>query len=161
MGLDMYLTKKTYVKNWKHNEKDGVPEWDVSVKWYGKDVEMKNVMYIEQEVLYWRKANAIHGWFVDNVQGGHDNCDHYYVPIEKIEEILAICNQILSNVELKEGKIVDPSICEELLPTKSGFFFGSQHFDKWYYETIKKTRDTLTEELKGDIICEYYYQSSW
>ena len=27
-----------------------------------------------EEVGYWRKANAIHGWFVRNVQNGKDDC---------------------------------------------------------------------------------------
>ena len=31
------------------------------------------------EVAYWRKANAIHGWFVYNIQDGVDDQNEYYV----------------------------------------------------------------------------------
>ena len=29
--------------------------------------------------IYWRKANAIHGWFVKNAQQGIDDCRTYSV----------------------------------------------------------------------------------
>ena len=30
-------------------------------------------------IITWRKANAIHKFFVDEVQGGNDNCERHYV----------------------------------------------------------------------------------
>ena len=39
------------------------------------------------KVAYWRKANAIHGWFVDNIQDGVDDQNEYYVSKEKLEEL--------------------------------------------------------------------------
>ena len=69
MGLDMYLTRKTYVKNWEHKN----DKWSVSVKKNGKKfngVDESKIKYIEEEVGYWRKANHIHRWFVEKNQGG-------------------------------------------------------------------------------------------
>lgn len=37
---------------------------------------------IAEDVGYWRKANAIHAWFVKNVQGGVDNCQSHEVSKE-------------------------------------------------------------------------------
>jgi len=73
MGLDMYLSKKTYVKYWEHN---GDNNYEVTVTKAGKptNIDPKKVSYIVEEVGYWRKANQIHNWFVENVQNGIDEC---------------------------------------------------------------------------------------
>ena len=67
MGLDMTLSKKTYVQNWDfHKEKE---KHTISIKKGGKvrkDIKSKRISYIVEEVMYWRKANAIHSWFVEN-----------------------------------------------------------------------------------------------
>ena len=64
MGLDMYLSKKTYVKRWDHNRPE--EQHEVTVRLGGvarKDIDPKKISYIEEEVGYWRKANQIHKWF--------------------------------------------------------------------------------------------------
>ena len=67
MGLDMYLSKKTYVKQWDfQNEEE---KTKVSVTKNGepiKEIKSERVSYIQEELMYWRKANQIHGWFVIN-----------------------------------------------------------------------------------------------
>lgn len=167
MGLDMYLIRK---KKSKRNKQ----VYD-NLEW-------------ESEIAYWRKANQIHKWFVDNVQDGVDDCRDYLVKKEDIEELVAICNKILKETNLidakvlvrdyyhyengerehikeyGQGKVVDkPEMCEELLPTQSGFFFGGTEYDEWYIDDIKYTRDRLQAILdlldfdKWDI----YYGSSW
>ena len=185
MGLDMYLTKKTYVKNWKHNEKNGVPEWSVTVKKYGKKydgLDTSKISCVEQEVITWRKANAIHKWFVDNVQNGDDDCGVYHVETDALKELMGICDEILSKVNLisgivnngyvvtngvkkaieTEGSVIDdPKLCEQLLPSSRGFFFGGTDYDQWYYQTVKNTRDVLKKELEKDGYEDYYYSSSW
>ena len=71
MGLDMYLTKKSYIKNWdfmKPNEKH-----KVTIKKNNKivkEIKPERISEVIEDVGYWRKANAIHKWFVDNVQDG-------------------------------------------------------------------------------------------
>ena len=32
------------------------------------------------QVGYWRKVNAIHNWFIENLTDGEDNCQPIYVP---------------------------------------------------------------------------------
>jgi hypothetical protein len=186
MGLDMYLVKKTYVKNWKHNEKNGTPEWEVSVKNYGKEypsIKPERIMYVEEEVMYWRKANQIHKWFVENVQEGNDDCGTYFVEREKLRELLDACKTILDNVKLVEGEVVNgyssvnggevkanieqgkvcdnPELCEEILPASSGFFFGGTDYDQWYYQDIENTYNELSKILKEEGGGDFYYSSSW
>ena len=140
---------------------------------------------IHEQVGYWRKANAIHNWFVDNVQDGIDDCCyHNEVTKEILEELLDTCTQvyknctmILGNVKngqtykdgewvdcIEPGKIViDPSVAKELLPTTCGFFFGSTEYDEWYVQDIADTIDIITQVLETtDFETQMiYYVSSW
>ena len=104
------------------------------------------------EIIYWRKANAIHRWFVENVQEGVDECDEYEVTVEQLTKLRDLCNQVIENQEL----------AEELLPTQSGFFFGSTDYDEWYLENALKTRSCLDELLSQCLGDEtFIYWSSW
>jgi hypothetical protein len=59
MGLDMYLNRKTYIGLGvkAHVQLFKVEKDDVLVPMPFNDSKVK---YIEEEVGYWRKANAIH-----------------------------------------------------------------------------------------------------
>jgi hypothetical protein len=165
MGLDMYLSAKKHLSkiNYKvlqeNNELDyNSPEavyqefndlmqltqlTDVATDMYGASVEVT--------CAYWRKANQIHSWFVREVQGGEDNCGEYYVPSDKLIELLAICKHSLENK--------DPAL---LLP-QGGFFFGSTDIDEWYWNDIKSTISQLERILalpEFDNL-SFYYNSSW
>ena len=150
MGLDMYLSKKTYVRQWDHQSPE--EKYEVKVTKGGKPVDgikPNRVKYIEEEVGYWRKANQIHRWFVTNVQDGIDNCGDYYVSRETLEELLDVCKKVEA----------DHSLAESLLPSTSGFFFGGTDYDEWYYNDITNTITIIEEALvDGD---DFYYSSSW
>jgi len=148
MGLDMYLYRKTYVKNWDHNP----TKWEVTVTKDNKltHIDPKKITYIIEEAGYWRKANSIHKWFVNNVQKGNDDCGEYYVSKDKLQELLSLCNTVLDN----------PEHSSSVLPTTSGFFFGSTEYDHYYLEDIKYTAEML-EECINDDEAGYYYSSSW
>jgi hypothetical protein len=156
MGLDMYLSKKTYVKQWEHK---GDENFQVEVTKKGEPVshiKPERISHIEEEVGYWRKSNQIHNWFVHNVQNDTDDCGTYFVSEEQLEELLELCKKVLDNNEL----------AGELLPSTSGFFFGSTEYDEWYFSdlthTVEIIESLLSERnedgyLNGDI----YYHSSW
>ncbi len=114
MGLDMYLSKKTYVKNWSFHKPE--EKHTISVKKGGKsrkDIKPKRVSHIVEEVMYWRKVNAIHSWFVENCQNGIDECQESYVSREQLEELASICEEVVKTKDVS------------LLQTQGGFFFGS------------------------------------
>jgi hypothetical protein len=149
MGLDMYLDKRTYVKYWEHNGDDNY-EVKVTKKDEPTNIDPKKVKYIIEEAGYWRKANQIHRWFVQNVQSGEDDCGDYYVERNQLQELLDLCKIVQA----------DHSKAEELLPSTSGFFFGGTDYDEWYYNDIDTTISILEEALE-DTNGEYYYTSSW
>ena len=150
MGLDMYLEKRTYVKQWDHQSAEEKHEVVVTKGGQPTNIDPKKVKYIIEEAGYWRKANQIHRWFVDNVQNGVDNCGDYYVGSEKLAELLELCKRVKA----------DHSLAEELLPSASGFFFGGTEYDEWYFNDIDNTI-TILEECLEDERGNYYYSSSW
>jgi hypothetical protein len=150
MGLDMYLNKHTYVKHWEHN---GDNNYEVTVTKAGNptNIDPKKVKYIIEEAGYWRKANQIHRWFVDNVQNGVDNCGDYYVSTDDLEKLLEVCIAVNLNHEQ----------ADTLLPSASGFFFGNTEYDEWYFKDIDNTIEILKEALADESDSSYYYSSSW
>jgi len=150
MGLDMYLEKRTYVKQWDHQSAEEKHEVAVTKGGQPTNIDPKKIKYIIEEAVYWRKANQIHHWFVENVQNGVDNCGEYYVGSEKLTELLELCKKVEA----------DHSLADELLPSASGFFFGGTDYDEWYYNDITNTIAILEEALE-DEHGDFYYSSSW
>lgn len=159
MGLDMYLERcDRKVWGYKNLDVDEVksenPDLYNELKPYivqrGKHFHWQSLF---EEVGYWRKANAIHRWFVENIQDGVDDCGKYEVEKEKLEELLAYCKEVLE----------DHSKAEELLPTQCGFFFGSTEYDEWYFEDVKDTIKILEKVLEETDFDRQMitYQSSW
>ena len=157
MGLDMYLNLNLSVSSYSKNEQN-IYECFKNIL---QDVDErlgKEGVNVSTEVGYWRKANHIHKWFVDNVQSGKDDCGSYYVPVEKLMELKELCEKVLEN----------PDDGEDYLPTASGFFFGGTSYDEYYLEGIKRTIDIIDEAIdivtkmkeKG-MYASIEYESSW
>lgn len=180
MGLDMYLTRKIFVGGkYGHRQAEGELEFSVNGREY--DLPIKQVSEIVMDAGYWRKANAIHAWFVEHVQDGEDDCREYYVSREMLQELRNVCQQVLDSCEMvdgqlhtstswkngekienyEDGKVVkDSTLAEQLLPTTSGFFFGGTDYDEWYVRDLEHTIKICDEALateEGD----FNYQSSW
>lgn len=128
MGLDMFLY--SYEDTEKKDDK-------------------KRVHWIE-----WRKANAIHWWFVSQIQGGVDEGDEYPVPREKLVELLELCVAAHGSDWVESSK---------LMPTMPGPFFGSTAYDDHYYwelgNTISKL-EWLLSSPKSERV-HFYYHAWW
>lgn len=148
MGLDMYLTAKRYLSEYDADEK---AMRENIAKIIG--AAPGPVKYVEVEAMYWRKANHIHRWFVEHCQEGKDECQTTYVSREKLRELRDLCRAVLK----------DPPSAGTVLPTQSGFFFGSTDYDEYYFEDTQRTADTLDKLLspEWEKDWEFYYHSSW
>ena len=132
------------------------------------DTEHKYGWYsIMKQVGYWRKANEIHNWFVENVQDGDDDCDYHNECTRGIlEDLLHTCKTVLDScaTTYRDGKVViDSSVAEELLPRCRGFFFGGDGYDEYYVsdivDTIKILEEVLaTTDFETQMV---FYVSSW
>ena len=189
MGLDMYLTAKKYIgsNRWsEEGKKRGVLEIK-AVDFNGNEMVIKhpeNIKGLSFDVGYWRKANQIHNWFVNNVQDGVDDCKEYYVSDEKLKELLDIVNKILEESKLVDGKVTNgkrlnadgeweniledgknienSSLAEKLLPCSEGFFFGGTEYDEYYIQDLEDTKKILETALSDEYKdMDFYYESSW
>jgi hypothetical protein len=105
-----------------------------------------------EEVAYWRKANAIHGWFMQFTD--RDNCTPVSITKENLVDLRDTCAEVL--------RIHTAEAAEELLPPTPGFFFGSNEIDEWYWDGIKHTIATLNEIIDNSTEDqEFEYQASW
>ena len=116
-------------------------------------------------IITWRKANAIHKFFVDEVQEGNDNCERHWVSRETLQELL---DRITTILDIKTP-VAREMKAEERLPTDiEGCFFGSKEYDDWYYKDLEDTKKTLEKVFdyeenaeSGKCFDSFYYQSSW
>ena len=138
------------------------------------------------EIAYWRKANAIHAWFERNCANGElENCQDYNVSKDDLIKLMKDCQTVLKSSKLVEKEVPvrqydfdkedyveikkimkvldDPSIAEELLPTQSGFFFGSIIYGEDYVEDLENTVKQITEILENTDFDEWdiVYHAWW
>jgi hypothetical protein len=181
MGLDMYLSKKTYVKQWSHRKPED--QFEVSVKrgdFTYTNIKPERVSYVIEELMYWRKANQIHGWFCNNTSEITADV-RYYVTKTDLEVLLETCKKVVEVLETspkitkqvvggwKDGEqymvgveVYDNDVLQDILPPTQGFFFGSDTIDEWYKKDIEDTIKFLEEELPNcEDDAEFEYYASW
>lgn len=182
MGLDMYLSKRTYVKQWEHTPAE--EQFEVTVKRGGQPyegIQSNRISYVTESIMYWRKANQIHGFFVNNCQEIEQDVK-YDVTTADLMTLRDLCVQVLEVLNKSEKKVVqvrsgwsggeevysdvETYDCEDeisdLLPPSQGFFFGSYEIDDYYKQDVQETLDFLEKELPN---CgeydEFEYYASW
>jgi hypothetical protein len=159
MGLDMYLEARRFISGYSHSGMEENEMFRQIVDAVGMtDVQDERFATVSVNVAYWRKANAIHEWFVRNVQDGEDDCKTYFVSREKLVELEELCRRVVESGE--------PEVAAKLLPTASGFFFGGTDYDEYYFEqvdwTAKRLAELLTKLPDGGLHgVDFYYNSSW
>jgi hypothetical protein len=196
MGLDMYLrarnkkTEKLIPK--KYLEYRELKDEEQFIEEQGKDkvfdLIMRNCLFPVQctyskyvylsthlELGYWRKANAIHKWFVDNVQDGVDDCDEYVVSKAQLSQLRDLCKEVIESLEnspthMVQGRdgvysieeFINISTAKKLLPTTDGFFFGDSHYTKYYLEDLRETVRICDKVMyQVDDNWDITYHSSW
>ena len=152
MGLDMYLYAGKYVGNWDHDKPEEKMEYKNVLQAIGsKEFTCAGSPHLNVKicVAYWRKANQIHSWFVQNIQNKVDNCASYYVRPERLQELIDLCKKVL---ETKDSSLLEPA---------GGFFFGSTDIDDYYWEDLENTIKQLEKVLSEFKGFEFYYHASW
>lgn len=161
MGLDMYLHAEFYTSDYSFvgDEQKGAFSKVIAAVGAEKLVDPDSPSAtVKVTIAYWRKANAVHGWFVRNVQGGHDDCGTYYVERDQLVELRDVAQRALDTYEAG-----DLETAGNILTPVGGFFFGSTDVDEWWAEDMKRTVDRLTQILSVPELdkVDLYYHSSW
>lgn len=146
MGLDMYLNAKRYL--WHDETELKAQLAAVMPNSPGEPQELT------VRVLYWRKANAIHAWFVTHVQDGKDDCHEVSVSLKDLTVLRDTCREVLA----------DHKKAPTLLPTQEGFFFGGTEYDKYYFDDLMETDAGLTkiiDRAEDYTKWDFTYHSYW
>lgn len=161
MGLDMYMWKKKNLNIYdfsKEYPNCHAKKLKVKVDVEYGDGEIKTKEYevddphhsgeILLPVAYWRKANCIHRWILENTVGmEEDKCQRIELDGSQIEDLVKDCEEVLK----------DHTKAKDLLPVMEGFFFGSYEYDEWYFQDLENTVKML-KDVDAD---EFVYQASW
>ena len=79
--------------------------------------------------------------------------DEYFVVFQRVDKV-----------------VLNTDVCEEMLPTEDGFFFGCTEYDEWYVKDIERTIEELKRIIKehealvksGVDECDiWYYYRAW
>ena len=144
----MYLSAKRYL--WNISDDDRALAEKIGAEVGGES--LGQTKEVAREAFYWRKAWAIHHWFVMNAQRGEDDCKEYWVERYKLKELLDTLKRVDKN----------PSLAEDILPLQAEFFFGDTDYQEWYYQDIKATIPVFKNLLDQDLDqWDFYYSSSW
>ena len=149
MGLDMYLKAKRYVSEYDKQDK----ALSTELLRHFPELSEESIQNIDIRVGYWRKANAIHRWFVEHVQEGKDDCGDYWCSVDHLKDLRAVCQRVLDFRHLAVDQ----------LPTTEGFFFGSTDYDDYYFKDVEYTLKVVDRaiELAETGKWEIEYHSSW
>lgn len=101
-------------------------------------------------VVQWRKENHLQNWFIHNT----DYDENTQMPsspfgIDKIKELLA---------DLKK---VNKDNASSVMPTLSGFFYGSTNYDSWYFDSIKEQIAQLEVLIANHEEGDTYQYETW
>ena len=187
MGLDMYVNirhKNTQSKldayeaweqKYSYEEFQRLTE-EQREEWRNSEPEYDDNMY-GKELMYWRKANQIHNWFVQNCQNGVDDCGRYVITVNDLIKLKELCEKILTMTNVKQELrptypngwssesvhvmqdvrlLTEEGIkfASEHLPSRSGFFFGSTDYDDWYVRELDNTVEQIDDAI-DHLNCEY------
>lgn len=166
MGLDMYLRSLPRIEgmdldqilsaqaNLHKHEKEN-DEMYQKIKMHIKHFEEFDMSWRSMftDIAYWRKANQIHDWFVETVQGGQDDMSHYELTRDQLLELHNKCLEVLA----RETPPWD------VLPTRPGPFFGNISYDHYYFHEIDRTKTLLENLLENfDFETNYIlYHANW
>jgi hypothetical protein len=173
MGLDMYLYANKYIYEKNVDQIKELAETNNL-----PNPKLSSSIHVRQLVGYWRKANAIHGWFV-GLANDVDECQEVYVSKEQLEQLRHDCIVALANpdrnYEIENQKVfyqlcdylnklenpIDPTTYENPVPPVDGFFFGGSELSDYYFEQLEYTIDLITDLLELDDDFSFHYQASW
>lgn len=166
MGLDMFFyASKYFSKSYVQKESDYAKLEKIC-----QALELPIFLEIphprietEIEIGYMRKANHIHGWIVENLANGEDECQRIYLDADNLKPLKEACEKVINIYETR-GEVELQKLAPNILPTTQGFFFGGYAYDECYIEDCKdflKIYKIIDNDFFEQEEYNFYYQASW
>jgi hypothetical protein len=191
MGLDMYLNATRSFSGYDYEGPERKKEFKQlmnsvgSEHWADRQSPYATVTFT---VGYWRKMNAVHGWFARNC-GEPDNDVSMYVSKDDLIKLKNDCASALLKMPTKvpvsigtavsiktdnpfeaikdlitaeahSAEFNDSNDDDPLRPT-AGFFFGSTEKDDWYYDGLRETINIVDKALSLPDEWRFRYEASY
>ena len=104
----------------------------------------------EIEYSYYRKFNALQGYFERH--DGLESGGRIHIDAERADEIYRLLNEVC----------IQPDRASELLPTQSGFFYGSTEYDQLYFSDVQfAEKDFYHAKYIDYDRYDLYFTSNW
>lgn len=119
----------------------------VPVSFFAKNRRAILKNHYAPHIAYFRKVNFVYAYFSPKL----------------IDEVAWVTRgDLIDLIDRCEKVLKDHSLAETLLPTQSGFFFGSTEYSDWYFEDVEDCKNQMSKLLKGLKDDEVIYVSmSW
>ena len=109
--------------------------------------------YERNSIAGFRKVNFLLPFFDYG-----DNCSDCEICRSQVEDLIDACKTVLASRYAENGHM----IAESVLPTQSGFFFGSTQYDKYYYYDVEDVLNTFSTILNEfDFDNDVLYMNCW
>ncbi len=154
MGLDMYLYAERYVSAYAFDKDEDKAKVQAVLDAVGVCRIAEQSPHIQVKVkvcvAYWRKVNAVHGWFVRNCANDVDDCEAVHVGRTKLLELVELCKSVLESRDAGGG--LEP------------IFGPTDPKDGWYWTGLEQTIAQVTAALEAfpaDGLTTFEYRASW
>jgi len=136
---------------------------DLDSLWYSSDITLS------YNIAYWRKANAIHGWFVAECADGVDECQQIPVFRSDLVELNNLCKSVINEPStalkaLPPTRHPEAEVFDAVRQGHSQLLFGYNNIDIYYFLHIKDTiaiLDKILEIIPDNNKWNFVYQASW
>lgn len=110
----------------------------------GHDASLLEVSGVTVRIGYWRKVGTLHRWFVNNAQGGSDDCRPAYVDPRCLQALQWACERVIE----------DPVCIKQHFAVEAG---ADLHVEEVQYTLNILTHAIALQEQGWDIT----YRASW
>lgn len=86
---------------------------------------------------YFRKVNFLIPFVESKIGRELEDCETVKLTKADLAALVERCKEVLANHDK----------AEELLPTRSGFFFGGTDYDEWYFKDVQEVHDEVSDLL--------------
>lgn len=126
----------------------------------GKQLSSYVLFDIDDAHDYFRKSNQIQRYFEDRYYNSDQPCaEEYDCIITKVDDMtLADIVDRIDNVMAHQG---DKTVAQKKFPTTTGFFYGDDAYDDYYYHKSDQFRADLVsyQKVRNEILKDLPYEA--